>query len=341
MRGKIGGSVLALMSALVAKEGESRPKVACTLPTIEAIAREIGGDRIETFSLAAGDQDPHFVSPTPSLMNRVRSAGALLELGMQLEIWADDVANGSGNPKLFRGAAGRVAVASGIPKLEVPAVLSRAQGDIHPEGNPHLWLDPMRAKMMAENVAKALATIAPGDASYFAERKKDFQQRVDRAFFGDDLLALVGTRKLSRLVLDGSLHQFLDTTELDGKKLRERTGGWLARAASLRGRKVVEFHRVWAYFAQAFGMTIVGDVEEKPGIQPGPRHLEELSGAIRREGVTLVLVDNFYDPGSARRVAQGGGARVVVLPSQVGGEKGVATYFDLIDHIVGRLTARP
>ena len=120
-----------------------------------------------------------------------------------------------------------------------------------------------------------------------------------------------------------------------------KAGGWLKAAESLRGQKIVEFHRVWAYFAQAFGMTIVGDVEEKPGIQPGPRHLEDLGQAIRRDGVRLVLVDNFYDPGSARRVAADGGARVVVLPSQVGGEQGVATYFDLIDHIVGKLTGKP
>jgi len=315
----------------------AKPKVACTLPTIEAIVREIGGDRIETFSLAAGDQDPHSVSPTPSLMNKVRSADALFELGMQLEAWADEVANGSGNPRIFRGAAGRIPVSTGVPKLEVPSILSRAQGDIHPEGNPHLWLDPVRARMMADNVAKALSTLLPESAPYFERRKKDFQARVERAFFGDELLALVGAKKLTRLTLDGRLHEFLDTTQVDGRPLRDKAGGWLKRAAALRGQKVVEFHKVWIYFSQAFGMHIVGDVEEKPGIPPGPRHLEELAAKVRREGVRMILVDNFYDPGSARRVAQDGGARLVPLPSQVRGEKDVTDYFKLIDHILARL----
>jgi zinc/manganese transport system substrate-binding protein len=333
--------IVSLLSALLLSQAAwAKPEVACTLPTIEAIAREVGGDRIDTFSLAAGDQDPHFVSPTPSLMNRVRGADLLLELGMQLEIWADEVANGSGNPRIFRGAAGRVAVSTGIPRLEVPAVLSRAQGDIHPEGNPHLWLDPVRAKMIAENVARALVRLSPRDAAYFDRRKKSFQDRVDRALFGDELLRLVGSKKLSRLTLDGRLHEFLDTTEIDGRKLRDKAGGWLRKAASLRGQKIVEFHKVWVYFAQTFGARLVGTIEEKPGIAPGPRHLEELTRKVRSEGVKLVLVDNFYDPGWARRVAADGGARVVVLPNQVGGEKGVTDYFRLVDYILDRTVRR-
>jgi ABC-type Zn uptake system ZnuABC Zn-binding protein ZnuA len=318
----------------------AKPQVACTIPTVEAIAREVGGDRVATFSLAAGDQDPHFVSPTPSLMNKVRKADALLELGMQLEPWADEVANGSGNPRIFRGGAGRFSVSAGIPKLEVPAVLSRSQGDIHPEGNPHVWLDPVRARALAANVARAFATLWPAEAAVFEQRARAFAERVDRAFFGDDLIATVGARKLGRLALDGRLHEFLDTTEIDGQKLRERAGGWLRKAAPLRGDKIVEFHRVWVYFAHAFGLRIVGTVEEKPGIPPGPRHLEQLRGTIRREGVRRVLVDNFYDPGAARHVASGTGARVVVLPSSVRGEPGVDSYFALIDRVLDALLAR-
>src|SRR5215211_6970057 len=164
-------------------EAAPKKKIACTLPTIEALVKEVGGDRVETFSLAAGDQDPHFVSPTPSLMKRVREADLLLEIGMQLEIWADEVANGSGNPRIFRGASGRIVLSAGVPKLEVPSVVTRAEGDVHPEGNPHLWLDPVRAKLLAENVARALKTVAPQDAEYFDRRLQDFQRRIDRALF--------------------------------------------------------------------------------------------------------------------------------------------------------------
>ncbi len=338
--GPIGLALLAtLLFSAAPSHAAPRKTVACTLTTLEAIAREVGGDRIDVFSLSAGDQDPHFVAPTPSLMKRVRGADLLLELGMQLELWNDDVANGSGNPRIFRGAPGRITLSSGIPKLEVPAVVTRAQGDIHPEGNPHLWLDPVRARLLADNVAKALETLSPGDAAYFEERARDFGRRIDRALFGERLLDLVGAPKLRRLALDGRLHEFLESNEFQGKPLTALAGGWLARARPLRGENVIEFHKVWAYFASTFGFGLVGTIEEKPGISPGPRHVSHTIELAKRDRVRVILVDNFYDPSLPRRVAQAAGARVVVLPNQVRGEAGVDDYFTLIDHLLDAMLA--
>jgi ABC-type Zn uptake system ZnuABC Zn-binding protein ZnuA len=313
-------------------------KVACTLSTIESLVREVGGDRVEAFALSAGDQDPHTVAPTPSLMNRVRKADILLEIGMQLELWADQVADGSGNPRVFHGAPGRVALATGIPKRDVPETISRAQGDVHPEGNPHLWLDPVRAKLLAANVARALRAARPADGAYFDSRLRDFETRVDRALFGDQLLAAVGSAKLSRLALDGELLPFLSANQLGGKKLADLAGGWLAKARALRGQKVVEYHKVWTYFAHTFGFDLVGTIEEKPGIPPGPRHVAETVDLIKRDGVRLILVDNFYDPALPKRIAQQSSARIAIIPNQVGGDKGVSDYFSLIDRVLDAMT---
>lgn len=318
---------------------EGKKKIACTLPSVEALVREVGGDKVEAFSLAAGDQDPHFVSPTPSLMKKVRGADMLFEIGMQLELWADQVADGSGNSKIFKSGAGRVQVSSGIPKLEVPSSISRAQGDIHPEGNPHLWLDPVRAKMMADNVARALKSADPANASYYDGRLKAFHKKVDKALFGDELLKVVGSKKLSRLALDGKLADFLASHDYQGKKLSALAGGWLARAAPLRGQKVLEFHKVWAYFASTYGFQIIGTIEEKPGIAPGPRYVTDTIAKVKANKVKLILVDNFYDPALPKRIAREGGARAVVLPNQVRGEKGVNDYFSLMDHVIGQMVA--
>jgi zinc/manganese transport system substrate-binding protein len=318
---------------------ESKKKIACTLPTVEAIVREVGGDKVDTFSLAAGDQDPHFVSPTPSLMKKVRGADMLFEIGMQLELWADQVADGSGNSRIFKGGPGRVQVSTGIPKLEVPSSISRAQGDIHPEGNPHLWLDPVRAKLMAGNIARALSAADPGNAAYYDGRLKAFQKKVDKALFGDELIKVVGSKKLSRLAIDGKLGEFLDSHDYQGKKLSALAGGWLARSAPLRGQKVVEFHKVWAYFASTFGFQLIGTIEEKPGIAPGPRHVTDTVALVKANKVKLILVDNFYDPALPRRIAKEGGAKAVVLPNQVRGEAGVNDYFSLIDHVMSAMVA--
>src|SRR5688572_25225372 len=205
-------SLIAIASFVVVigtADAANKKRVACTLSTLESIVREVGGDKVDVFSLAAGDQDPHTVSPISFLMKKVRDADMLFEIGLQLELWADQVADGSGNTKILRGGPGRIVVSTGIPRLEVPSSVSRSQGDVHPEGNPHIWLDPIRTKMMAQNIATALKAADPANASYYDGRLKSFHKRVDRAMFGDQLLKVVGAKKLSRLAIDGKLAEYL------------------------------------------------------------------------------------------------------------------------------------
>ena len=335
----IGLSLLAVTDGrMAAGAAEDKPTVVCTLPSLAAIAREIGGDHFEYVTLAKPDQDPHFVSPTPSLMRKTRTAALLIELGMQLEIWADQVADGSGNPRIFRGAPGRIQVSIGLPVEEIPPVITRAAGDLHPQGNPHLWLDPMRAKMIAENIAKALVRTAPAQRHQVEARLRAFQRRIDEAFFGKDLVDLVGSKKLSRLALDGRLWQFLEETDVAGEKLVTKVGGWSKQAQPLHGVRVVEYHKVWVYFCKAFGLRLIGTIEENPGIPPGPRHQRAITERIRTEGAKLILVDNFYDPALPRKIGQETGAQVLVLPSQVGGEPGTGNYFQFIDFLLDRVT---
>lgn len=314
-------------------------QVVCTLPTLKALADEVGGERIEAIALAKGDQDPHFVTPTPVLMQKTRSANLFIENGFSLELWADQVANGSGNPRIFRGTPGRIVAGSGIAALEVPAVVTRDMGDVHPQGNPHVWLDPLLAKIQAGNIANALKAADPAGASYYESRLADFSRRIDRAMFGDELLAQVGIQKLARLTASGQLRAFLEENKSGGQPLAAKAGGWLRAAAPLRGIRAYEFHKVWAYFARAFGIQLAGTIEEKPGIPPGPQHVLEVTRTIQAEKIPLILVDNFYDPSLPNRIAEQTGARVVLLPDQVAGEPGIKTYFDLIDHIVRQMTA--
>lgn len=311
--------------------------VVCTLPTLKALTQEVGGDRVDVIALAKGDQDPHFVTPTPVLMRRTREATLFIENGISLELWADEVVNGSGNSRIFRGTPGRIIAAAGIPALEIPSVLSREMGDIHPQGNPHFWLDPLLAKVEVDNIAEALKRADPQGGAYYDSRKEDFKKRVDVAMFGEELLKLVGSPKLTRLVWSGELDGFLATNKVGGQPLSAKAGGWLKQAAALRGAKVYEFHRVWVYFARAFGMKLVGTIEERPGIPPGPQHVRQVTATIKSEKIPLILVDNFYDPALPNNISRETGAKVVVLPNQVEGEPTIKTYFDLINHLVGEI----
>ncbi|HJZ12779.1 MAG TPA: zinc ABC transporter substrate-binding protein, partial [Acidobacteriota bacterium] len=124
---KIVFAVFLIATPLLAQQ-QKKVHVVCTLPTLKAITMEVGGDRVEVIALAKGDQDPHFVSPTPVLMKKTREADLFIENGFSLELWADEVANGSGNSKIFRGTPGRVVAGSGISALEIPSVLTRELG---------------------------------------------------------------------------------------------------------------------------------------------------------------------------------------------------------------------
>src|SRR5262249_34299565 len=145
---------LALLGAPVAPTPQSNEKpleVVTTLGVLASLASEVGGTRVHAEALADPRQDPHYVEPKPTLMQKARAADLFIEVGLQLELWGEKVASGSGNPKIQMGQPGRVVASTGVQTLELPAVLSREWGDVHPYGNPHVWLDPLNAKTMAEN----------------------------------------------------------------------------------------------------------------------------------------------------------------------------------------------
>lgn len=327
---------LLLIPGLVA--AQAKVEVVCTLPTLKALTEEVGGDRVSVISLAKGDQDPHFVTPTPVLMKKTREADLFVENGFSLELWAEQVVNGSGNPKIFRGTPGRIIASKGITALEIPSVISRELGDIHPEGNPHVWLDPLLAKIQASNIADGLKRVDPSGADYYDQRLKDFHNRIDNALFGAELLKLVGIQKLTRLDASGQLIDFLKNTKIGDQPLATKAGGWLKSAEPLHGVKAFEFHKVWVYFSRVFGIRLVGTIEERPGIPPGPQYVKEITQRIKTEKIPLIMVDNFYDPALPNNIAKQTGAKVVVLPNQVGGEPNIKTYFDLIDYIIRKLT---
>ncbi len=318
---------------------KGKVQVVCTLPTLKSLAEEVGGDRVEAIALAKGDQDPHFVTPTPVLMQRTREADLFIENGFSLELWANEVVNGSGNSRIFTGTPGRIVAGNGVSALEVPSVVSREMGDIHPQGNPHIWLDPLLAKVEAGNICEALKNVDPAGAAYYESRKTDFYKRIDEALFGPDLLRLLGDQKLTRLAWSGQLIPFLQNNQLGGQPLLNKAGGWLKASQPLWGIKAYEFHKVWAYFARLFGLQLLGTIEERPGIPPGPQHIRQVTERIRAEKVPLILVDNFYDPSLPNRVAQQTGAKVALLPNQVEGEPGIKNYFDLLNRLIAKMTA--
>lgn len=309
--------------------------VVATLTDFGKIAEAVGGDKVRVTTIASGVQDPHFVDPKPSYMVKLRDADLFLVNGLELEIgWVPPLLEGARNGRIKVGSSGYVDCSKNIPVIEVPSgQVTRAEGDVHPFGNPHYTTDPLNSKIVAETISLALTRLRPADADYFGARTKAFQASIDKAMFGPELLDLVGGRKLDRLARSGELDAFLQTETGGGDKLAAKLGGWLRKMAPLKGTKIVFYHKSYSYFNQRFGLNVVDYIELKPGIQPGPSHLADVIGSIAREKVELVATHAFYDDKIAKLVAEKGGAALVVLPLNVGGVKGaddVISFFDVV-----------
>src|ERR671932_1490603 len=166
----------------------SPPKIVTSLTTYGAIAREIVGDKGTVTSIAQGDEDPHFVQPKPSFVAVLRDADLFVTTGMDLELWVPALLDRAGNRKIIDGAPGYVAAFKGIDLLEVPTSLSRAQGDIHVDGNPHIHTDPVNGIIIARNILAGLQRVSPENGSFYAQREQDFEKRVLEATMGTTLV---------------------------------------------------------------------------------------------------------------------------------------------------------
>src|SRR5581483_1193875 len=118
-------------------------RVVATIPDLKALVEAVGGDLVEADSLTRGTQNFHEAEVRPSMMLKLRRADLLVENGLQLDAWADVAVQGANNPRIVRGAPGRIDVSRAVPVLEVPTTrVDRSMGDVHPLGNPHFSLDP-------------------------------------------------------------------------------------------------------------------------------------------------------------------------------------------------------
>src|SRR5438105_15570044 len=186
--------------------------------------------------MANGAENPHYVQPKPSFVPTLSQADVFITTGLDLELWVPALLDKANNPKVTEGGPGYVAAYAGVDLLDVPTSFSRTQGDIHVFGNPHIWTDPMNAVQIARNILTGLKRVSPENADYFAGREKDFEERIYRALFGDELVKLLGGQTLADLDRQGRLLDFLKSKPYQGAPLSTRLGGWLQEALLFRGK---------------------------------------------------------------------------------------------------------
>ena len=150
-------------------------KVVTTTTVIADIVKNVGGDKVSVDYICRGDQDPHFLEVLPSYMLKLRKADLVIKIGLDLEKWLQQLIDGSRNENLKL-----VDLSVNIPKKEVPTTkVDASQGDVHPYGNPHYWLDPENVKLMADEIYNALADFSLQDADYFKKNLDKYKATID------------------------------------------------------------------------------------------------------------------------------------------------------------------
>jgi zinc/manganese transport system substrate-binding protein len=156
--------------------------VFATVPEWGALATELGGDKVSVYVATSALQDPHHVEAKPSLIARARNANLVVATGAELELgWLPLVTQQAGNPEIRPGKPGYFEAAPLVPLLEKPTRLDRADGDVHPGGNPHIQTDPRNVGRVAGPLAAKLAELDPANAAYYQQRYRAFAERWTQA----------------------------------------------------------------------------------------------------------------------------------------------------------------
>lgn len=172
--------LLTLLLSVLNSVSFANLNVMTTTTNLGDVVKKIGGESVTVLSLAKGTQDPHFLEAKPSYTFKLAKADLLISVGAGLETgWLPLVVRGSRNPKLRIGNQGRLEAASVVSlKQEHKGKISRAQGDVHPEGNPHFMLSPSKSIEVAKAIRDRLILLDLENKKIFEENFKQFESQM-------------------------------------------------------------------------------------------------------------------------------------------------------------------
>ena len=291
-------AALAFMAiAATGSSAAAQVRVVATTPDLASIAREVGGDKVSVVALAKPTEDPHFVDAKPSHIVTLNRADALIEGGAELEL-------GWLPPLLENSRNGKIA--AGAPGRIVAS-----------EGIKMLEVPTSfdRSKGDVHSLGNPHFLIDPVNVKIIARNIADHFSQIDPK---------------NAATYNGNLSRF-------NAKLDTKFAGWQKQLAPYRGARIVTYHKDFPYLAERFGLTIVDELEAKPGIAPSPAHLAEVIGKMKSANAKVILVQPFQNRKTAETVARQTGATVLDVPQQPGAVDNTTTYFDMMDHLVSTL----
>ena len=280
-----------------ASSASAQLRVVATTPDLASVAREIGGDRVNVVALAKPTEDPHYVDAKPSHIVTLNRADALIEGGAELELGW------------------------------LPPLLENSRNSKISAGAP--------GRIVASEGVKMLEVPTSFDRS-----KGDVHSLGNPHFMIDPVTVRIIARNIAAhfaqvdpknaTTYNGNLARF-------NAKLDAKYADWQKQLAPYRGARIVTYHKDFVYLAQRFGLTIVDELEPKPGIAPSPAHLAQVIGKMKSSNAKVILVQPFQNRKTAETVARQTGATVLDISQQPGAVPNTTTYFDLMDNIVKTL----
>ncbi len=274
-------------------------RVVATLTDLADFARAVGGDLVDVHSLATGVEDTHGVPMKPSFVPMMNRADLLVLEGFGLEH--------AFLPALLE--------ASKNPRIQEnkPGYVDCSKGIVpldvpkstdHSEGDVHPYGNPHYA--LDPVLAKtAIANIYKALVAFAPQHQAEFTRNRD-AYLA---------------------------------RLNAKIAEWKKEAGPLRGTKFISYHEEWNYFAARFGMIYFGTVELKPGVDPTPRHIQQLVTTMKAEHVPVVVREPQFPEKVPKRIAEQTGATMVTLPIMPGGVPNTETYIKMMDYIIHSMVA--
>jgi len=288
------------LSVAAPQPAPAKIRVVTSTPTLADIAGRIGGDHVDVQSIMRGPENVHNVIAKPSSMMKLRKADLLIHSGLDAEPWVPMLIKGARNAEILYGQPGNVDVSPGIVLKEVPR-----RGELSRAlGDIHVYGNTHYALDPLNGIIIA-RTIA---------------------------LALTRADPFHRNDFDANYEAF-------AQRMRELTEQLAMKMEPYRGTKVVTYHRTWPYFLDRFGLIKVAEIEPKPGIPPGPRHLSRCVETMEARGAKVVIVETYNSRKNADNVARRVEGEAVVLAQEVRALPEVDTYEALFENNVDALLA--
>lgn len=266
-------------------------------PEWGALAKELGGDKVNVFIATNGLQNVHFIEAKPSLVPQLRKADLLVCTGSELEIgWLPVLLRQANNERLQAGKPGNFEATQYVKMLEIPTRLDRSDGDMHPGGNPHIQTDPRNIAKVGDALAQRLTEIDTANVAFYQSRHNDFAQRWQAAI----------------------------------KR-------WEAQTATLKGVSIVVQHKAFPYLENWLGLREVATLEPKPGVEPTSSHLVEVMAQLKTQPAKMIIRAAYNSDRPAQWLSEKAKIPVVILPFTVGGSDRAKDLFSLFDETIERL----